>query len=232
MKKSKHFVAGILVGATLFGGTAVFAAGTAKIDVVVQNLKYYFDGLEKKPSADQQGFIYKGTTYVPLRFVSEALGKKVGWEGKTNSIYVGKQPEGKVIYLTELQPHSTSGYYNNFSDGEVTTNMNESFSNSFLDDIYSGGVHSADYIINSEYKSFKAGLAPDIHWQGKDSYKLGSVKIYGDGELLYTSPDIISDATAIENIELDVTGVNRLRIAFTNSSNYPYLDFIQPRFIQ
>ncbi|WP_284640120.1 peptidylprolyl isomerase [Paenibacillus silviterrae] len=85
---------GLVLGLTLglaISGSVAYASGT-QIEVYFQNLKYMFDGIEKKPTAEQgAGFIYNGTTYVPLRFVSEALGKDVAWDGDTETIYVGKK---------------------------------------------------------------------------------------------------------------------------------------------
>ncbi|MFB9324307.1 stalk domain-containing protein, partial [Cryptosporangium minutisporangium] len=133
LKGTKQFIAGTLVGATLFGGTAAIAANSTSLDVVLRPIKYFFDGVQKSTPAGQDGFIYKGTTYVPLRFVSESLGEEVKWDGKTGSIYVGEQPGGEVIYLTDLAPLSTVAYMLR-SSGEVTTNMNESFGNSYLID--------------------------------------------------------------------------------------------------
>jgi hypothetical protein len=36
-------------------------------------------------------FISNGTTYVPIRAISEALNKSVSWDGKTNSVFIGTQ---------------------------------------------------------------------------------------------------------------------------------------------
>ena len=36
-------------------------------------------------------FIYNGTTYLPVRAVSQALGKKVIWDEKANSVYIGER---------------------------------------------------------------------------------------------------------------------------------------------
>jgi hypothetical protein len=52
-----------------------------------------FDGEQKIPPKNQEGFVYQGTTYVPLRFVAESLGKEVEWDQETLSIYVGKKPD-------------------------------------------------------------------------------------------------------------------------------------------
>lgn len=92
-KKLRIFISGVVFGA-LFFGTATYAAG---INVDILPIKFVFDGVEKKLPADQTGFIYQGRTYVPLRFVSESLGKEVSWEGASQTAYIGKKPE-KAIY--------------------------------------------------------------------------------------------------------------------------------------
>ena len=35
-------------------------------------------------------FIYNGTTFLPVRAISEALGKEVEWDGPTSSVYIGE----------------------------------------------------------------------------------------------------------------------------------------------
>ncbi|UJF36097.1 peptidylprolyl isomerase [Paenibacillus hexagrammi] len=87
--KIKGLIVGLTIG-SLLSGTAAFAAGT-QIEVAFRNLKYMFDGVEKVP-AEGKGFIYEGSTYVPLRFVSEALGKPVEWDEENETIWVGTNP--------------------------------------------------------------------------------------------------------------------------------------------
>lgn len=54
-------------------------------------------------------FIYQGTTYLPVRAVGEAIGKKVTWDGETKTVYLGEKP-GDVSYLTDVcPPYETSG---------------------------------------------------------------------------------------------------------------------------
>lgn len=222
LKKLRQFIAGTLVGATLFGGTAVFAANSSTIDVIFQPLKYYFDEVEKKPNSDQQGFVYKGTTYVPLRFISESLGKEVGWDGKNFSIYVGKQPGGKITYLGEMNFHtksSSDSYWENLPNKNVssfTTNTGERFVNGYYLGIgYSNNKTTLkrQILLNGNYKTFEAILAPSSVWNERSAKKdIGYITVYGDGVKLYESGGISSDIKAPTKVEVDVTGVLDLQI--------------------
>lgn len=111
----KKFVAGVIVGATLMTGVA-YASTATKIEVLFQPIKYYFDGVQKAPEADKAGFIHNGTTYVPVRFISEALGKEVVWDQKTSSIYVGERPAGSAK-VQQVQSYENGTYRGSFVDG-------------------------------------------------------------------------------------------------------------------
>lgn len=93
--KLKGLVLGIAIGTMLTGATAFATSGTTNIKVTIQKLGIFVDG-SKKASAD--AIIYKGTTYVPARSVSNAIGKEVGLVN--GGLYIGKQPK---ISVTEDQ---------------------------------------------------------------------------------------------------------------------------------
>lgn len=97
--KLKGLFLGLSLG-TILTGSIAYASGT-QIEVYFSSLKYMFDGVEKKPTAEQgDGFIYNGTTYVPLRFVSESLGKEVQWDSDTGTIWVGKKTDLESVVAT------------------------------------------------------------------------------------------------------------------------------------
>ncbi|MCZ8513010.1 peptidylprolyl isomerase [Paenibacillus filicis] len=111
--KFKGLVLGLSLGVMLTGSVA-YASGT-QIEVYFKSLKYMFDGVEKKPTADQgQGFIYNGTTYVPLRFVSEALGKEVGYDGDTGTIWVGRKVDLGTVVAAYNGGQVTQGEYEKY----------------------------------------------------------------------------------------------------------------------
>jgi hypothetical protein len=98
----KGFLSGVAVLSVLLSGTIVYAAGGTKIEVFFNNIKIMVDGVEKKP-AKGKPFMYEGSTYIPLRFVSDALGKEIGWNEKTQTIWIGKQEEKPLTDVKETK---------------------------------------------------------------------------------------------------------------------------------
>ncbi|TVY10393.1 copper amine oxidase N-terminal domain-containing protein [Paenibacillus cremeus] len=77
----------LLVGMT---GTAFAEQKASDIDVYYVPLQFEFDGEQYTPAEDQRGFIYEGSTYVPLRFISYSLNQGVKWDGDTYTVSVGE----------------------------------------------------------------------------------------------------------------------------------------------
>lgn len=94
-EKLKGLVLGIAIGTMLTGVTAFAASGTTNIKVTLQKLGIYVDGVKKTTS---EAINYKGTTYVPARSVSNAIGKDIGLVN--GALYIGKQPK---VLVTEAQ---------------------------------------------------------------------------------------------------------------------------------
>lgn len=99
MKKSVKLLLVLLISVIFV--TTIANAETFKKQIKVANgvvKKIIIDGVDKTPK-DNLPFIYEGTTYVPLRYISEELGKKVTWDGKTGTIFIGEeQDENKFFY--------------------------------------------------------------------------------------------------------------------------------------
>jgi hypothetical protein len=111
---TKGFILGMVFTLMLVSTVNVFGASVGKaIDVVYNNIKIVVDGKPVSFGKDSAGnniepFIYNGTTYLPVRAVGEAIGKKVDWDGATQTVYLGEKP-GEVSYLTEtIEPYSKS----------------------------------------------------------------------------------------------------------------------------
>jgi len=71
-----------------------------------------------------EAFIYNGTTYLPVRAISEALNVAVFWDGKTRSVYLGKHDtDVPSIMLYDLDYFTTSDKYAFRKEKSVTDNL-------------------------------------------------------------------------------------------------------------
>jgi len=107
LKKTKGIViriAVILLVAIIFCAPALAKNLSKTIDVTYKDIKIYVDGEIIIPT-DASGrvvepFIYEGTTYLPVRAVSEALGKTVEWDSTSNSVYIGESIPQEITEIT------------------------------------------------------------------------------------------------------------------------------------
>ncbi|CCQ97650.1 Cysteine-rich secretory protein family [[Clostridium] ultunense Esp] len=92
----------VLVLFLLFSSTSIADGLMKQIRVALPRVTFFFDemkDLEHLSGTFFNGktevplaFNYEGTTYVPLRYIGEKLGKEVGYDPNTQSIWVGKRP--------------------------------------------------------------------------------------------------------------------------------------------
>lgn len=239
--KLKHLIFSFLLGSIFFSGISFAAASSSNIEVYFQPLKYFFDGIEKKAPDDQQGFIYNGTTYVPLRFLTESLGKEVSWDGSAYSIFVGKQPQGQIIKFEDMKTHTAKSQYLLSKEKDNTQSLKGNTNDNYANGFYVGFVYGDpatgsefqgsfinEYLLNDQYKEFDVVLAPSYVWNKRaKKANIGEVKIYGDDKLL-TDQKIDSDITQPIKVNVDLKGVLKLRIEATGTS----LGFFDPKFIQ
>lgn len=227
----KMLTAGAVLGGVLFSGVS-YAASATNIDVYFQPLKYFFDGVEKKSPADQQGFIYQGTTYVPLRFVSEALGKEVGYDGPTSSIYVGKQKENttplgeiKTLTATDLHVLKADNFTSNVGDKFIHGYLIGWDKDIFVNRPYDGSL-TYEYLLNGNYTKFEALLAPENSWStSAKNDNIGNIKIYGDDKLIYESGPVSSTLTSPISINVNLKGILKLKIQAEGKA----LGLLEPR---
>lgn len=91
-KKLQGIIIGLIAGSVITGSIATAKNSSDFIEAVYNNIRIFVNNTEIEPK-DANGnavepFISNGTTYLPVRAVSEALGKKVSWDGNTNSVYI------------------------------------------------------------------------------------------------------------------------------------------------
>ncbi len=84
-----------------FTGLTISAAGLFEsIEVYRGNVKVFIDS--RQVELEEQPFIYNGRVYVPIRFVSTALGREVDWNPEIRTVMINN-PDIKLP-LAECRP--------------------------------------------------------------------------------------------------------------------------------
>lgn len=105
LDKFKGFIAGTIFFTIITAAAPLFAD---TIDMLFNNIKIIVDNKEVDLK-DAQGnkvtpILYNGTNYLPLRAISQALGKEVNWDSKTGNVYIGckiPQTSDRLIISSE-----------------------------------------------------------------------------------------------------------------------------------
>lgn len=213
----KKFTSGLLAGIILATSVTTFAAGGKMLEVFYNVNKIVVNKISKPFSSATKPFIYNGTTFVPLRFIAEALGENVSWDGKTGTISIGEGVNGSAScwgkdLISINQQYSKYNYdkdseYISDSQGDSYTNYLTvgSYVSSYAPDPTQKGY--AEFALNSRYKTFKADLG--IPYQYKDFKGDRIVKIYLDDKLAYETKMKAGDL--FKKLNINVTGVNKIR---------------------
>lgn len=240
-KKHSKIACICLVTLAIFCTTSYAASVVKAIQVTYDNIKIYVNDKLISPK-DGNGksvepFIYDGTTYLPVRAISEALGKDVRWDGNTKSVYISepKVIDESMVWLNDLD-------YFNYQESRAENSWQVCDNDSFKDStgnfcnrainigffaVYKGDWTYTDYLINKKYLNIKGKFA--LSFDSRSSTYNGYLKIYGDNKLLYTSAVMKGGVLPID-FDVDITGVEKLRLEVTNetqslgSINYGLID--------
>ncbi len=124
MKKVRTFLVGFLTAVILMGLAlpAIAAGGTVTWDSVFVGVDVVIDG-EKAEAKDENGapleaVLYKGTTYVPVQMMAEALGLDLNWDQDSRTVYLGAgapeepepEPAGDEQYIGTYRLSSLMGF--------------------------------------------------------------------------------------------------------------------------
>jgi len=225
-EKLKGFVVGVVLTSLVVGAIPTMAEKITKsAELLYNNIKVVIDG-KQADLKDAQGntvepFIIDGTTYLPVRAVSNALNKAVSWDGATQTVYLGenKEIEQPSVWLKDLETFTGKfetksidtvdfgGYeYNNL----LTDNTGEVYKNCWYSD-----DNGASYLLNYKYSKFKGTIY--LNKESKDYKWINRVVIYGDDKVIYTSDNISSGDKPID-FNIDVSNVGVLKIVYQFNS--------------
>ena len=198
-KRIQGVVAGLLSGLLLANTMAFAKQISEKAEVFYNNIKIYINGGEIVPK-DVNGnivepFIMNGTTYLPVRAISNALGKDVEWDGSTQSVYIGKKDQTKPDnYLQKIQYNDykegvsgtdfaiINGTISDYNNNTYTNGIVFSFGNNAWDTIKEDADEATlilSYPINSQYSNLKGKIVLPKEY---------NISTWGKQEKLNTKP--------------------------------------------
>lgn len=200
--KKKWFVGIISLTMVVSMGAGAYAASNlTEIKAYLNHdIKVKVDG---KPVQlqDEQGSVvipitYKGTTYLPVRAVSNALDVAVAYDSETSSVLLGEKTDGVSI---------ADGFYSMYhtKDPSKTSYKGKDYKDVYFDN--TDGSRSSNFALNPKKKYQKLYL--QVAAVGKDIEEISVHDSDTDTELLQTT---VSIADGLKTIEVDIGGVDQL----------------------
>lgn len=235
MRKLKSFIAGILTGALLMSGMVFAKQISETTEIFYNSIKIFINGAEIVPK-DPNGnvvepFVMNGTTYLPVRAISNALGQDVEWDGSNFSVYIGKKdktkPDSRLdkIQYNNYQRINNADSRANFYkiDGYITDCNGNSFTNGLVFSGFNGTGHKITFPLNLQYKNLKGTVvipryADSLGIEENEFYSENTnweVKIYCDNNLIQT---VTAVPTWSYNLDIDVMGVNNITFELINTN--------------
>ncbi|MCL2366665.1 MAG: stalk domain-containing protein [Oscillospiraceae bacterium] len=209
----RGFMAGVIVTVILLStGTGALAnTVTRNISVIFRDIRLVVDGNPFTPR-DAQGnvvepFIFEGTTFLPVRAVSDALGVPVGWDGATSTVQLGRQLVGSPFFST-IQHFRYGG--SSLTIGNAVS-LGNTHANSLMIRWSSSGWR--EYNLNAQWST----LTGDVLRLDRARAGAGTITFIGDGrELLVVTTN---ENQQPQNISVDVRGVLVLRIEISGDAS-------------
>lgn len=191
MKRKVLAAIALAIGAMLifFAGVSY---GAASIRLIVNG---------KDIASDVSPFIQNGRTFVPIRFVAEALGYPVKWDGNTRIVYVGIPPEG-----ADLEPYEFGLNRVQFSLSSPARIAGVNYSRGFK-------LYDARFNLSGHYSvvNFSMGMLDNEPGPAK-------VIAYGDGKELAVLDLTKSDS--LKDFTVGVNGIKQLELKAEPNSEW------------
>ena len=201
----KGFVAGALAALTATAMATVFAEPVEQmISVIFDDYRIIIDGADKSDTPeDSKPFVYNGRTYVPLRYIGEALGKQVTWEGTTKTIYINDDgSEREDVYFATMPYDKAKGSI----ELDAETNTVRSYE--------ANGHGTVKRSITYNLNGLAKNIIGTIDMVGSGSEVEGKLTIYDqDDKILYETP-ILRSVTKPISFDVPTKGALQIRVEF------------------
>ncbi|MFI2857092.1 stalk domain-containing protein [Paenibacillus sp. JSM ZJ436] len=191
MKKNiyRHLLSYLTIILLLSSSPVYTADASNNVKIKPIDVGMNFDGSELRPPAGQFVFIHKGTTYVPLRFVSYAVQKNVNWNGKESKVTITDPTPAQLISIKEKLMNTNAEIKSPSADYKLLTpvlvkyefnGQNKNLPNGQASYMYKGTLY-----VPIRFISESAGIS--IKWDQE------SKTVSGSSAASSKSPDVTQD---------------------------------------
>ena len=230
-KRIQGVFIGILIYSLILGCVSVAANLQKEIDITYRDIKLRIDGDEVIPrnavGTVVEPFIYDGTTYLPVRAVSEALGRNVNWDGETSTVII-KDKELRKVKAKLIKTTEGSRYHDFLKDGDHFTGFFPNISFAYDYNGYPSLSFDKPEMTYElpEGTSFLSGTLMPIRYylDDDDDFRLYDSHAYHmkistlSGKILYNATVTAIDTEPID-FEIFTKGADKIVISF--SGNVP-----------
>ncbi|MCI8477042.1 MAG: hypothetical protein HFE97_01645 [Oscillospiraceae bacterium] len=237
MGSVRSFISGALCMLLVVGLVTSAAAYTGQKTAALDysDIKVVLDGTVLKltdgTGATVEPFAINGTTYLPVRAISKALGLEVEWNASSHTVYLKTSSEnftpsdGERVDMATLKPY-TIQYKDD--DGSASFRQGSSFTNrqtqyhpdNYLSMAAGSSVlgwtqnkvpsfMSVTYLTGGDYKAFTAYAA------SRDGLGTASFRFYDADTNTLLKEVTVKEGDAPVQISFDMTGVDKLRITLS-----------------
>lgn len=192
------------------------AAGLAKKTITVSTgVNLVVDGVDVIPTGENgkpvETFLYNGTTYVPIRAITQIFGKGISWDGTTGTVYIGEQPGAHQWLLDVCPPYQT----NDYKTYTTVTMAGQKYPHCFSLEGWSNSSFAL-FNLNAAYNTLEFDLG---HIDGKDM-RTATLNIYLDNELSFSldlDPEMLPT-----HYSVPLYGALQMKINVVDGWNYEY----------
>lgn len=199
-------IAGVLAGTAITGSIA-FAR--ANINVIVDGKDAVMTDAEGN---FVQAFEENGVAYIPLRGVSQILGKAVSWDGPTQTAYIGHMDGTLPGSYVDLKDMTNIGSYT----GSFTSTVSDNYGNKYVSSLMCiyDRTYSNEYLTDGKYSRLRGTVFVK---NGVSTDKESHVKIMADDTVLKEFQ--VDKTSKPVSFDLDVTNHNDIKLVAENDGS-------------
>ena len=198
--------------------TTSYAANTYRKTITVTsgvNVEFNNEAIDMTDANGKavEAFIYNGTTYVPIRAVSNMLGIDVDWDGPSNTVLLGKTGTAKD-FIEDLEPYYTSGVYRYTAKDATSRTIAGKKYSTYMVRSFGRTDYCAKYDLGGKYTTLTFSAYTEESMSGGNY-----IQLFGDNDELIANLEITPKALP-ETYTVDLTGVTQLTISSTVGDLY------------